>query len=54
MVGAVHLAHVTGWSIKRKDPTLFIAQNFFAISVALGTAIAAPQIAVQPLSSFLR
>jgi diguanylate cyclase len=52
MVGAVHLAHVTGWSIKRKDPTLFIAQNFFAISVALGTAIAAPQIAVQPLSSF--
>jgi diguanylate cyclase len=51
MVGTVYLAHATKWSLKRKDPTLFLPQQLFAISVALGTAVAAPQIAFQPFET---
>jgi len=51
MVGAVYLAHATRWSLKRKDPTLFLPQQLFAISIALGTAVAAPQIAFQPFAT---
>ena len=28
MVGMVYLAHATGWSLKRKDPTLFLPNSF--------------------------
>jgi diguanylate cyclase (GGDEF)-like protein len=51
MVGTVYLAHATRWSLKRKDPTLFLPQQLFAISVALGTAVAAPQIGFQPFAT---
>jgi diguanylate cyclase len=34
-----------------KDPTLFLPQQLYAIAVALGVAVAAPQIAFQPLAT---
>jgi diguanylate cyclase len=47
----VALAHESGWSRQLKDPTLFLPQQLWAITVALGTAAAAPQIAFQPFAT---
>ena len=51
LVGAVNLAHHSGWSRDCEDPTLFLPQQLYAITVALVAAIAAPQIAFQPLAT---
>jgi diguanylate cyclase (GGDEF)-like protein len=51
LVGAVALAHVTGWSLKQRDPTLFLPHQLYAIAVALGVALAAPQIGFQPFAT---
>ena len=52
-VGAVALAHVSSWSRKRPDPTLFLPQQLFAISIALLMAVLAPQIAFQPFATLI-
>ena len=41
---AIAWAHLSGWSRACKNPTLFLPQQFFAISVALIMALLAPQI----------
>lgn len=51
LVGVVNWAHSSGWSARRKDPTLFLPQQLYAITVALGVAAAAPQIGFQPLAT---
>ncbi|WP_158814761.1 GGDEF domain-containing protein [Methylocapsa sp. S129] len=51
LVGAVHWAHSSGWSHRQKDPTLFLPQQLYAISVALGVALVAPQIGFQPFAT---
>ncbi len=51
LVGAVELAHAAGWSLKRRDPTLFLPHLLYAIAVALGVAFAAPQIGFQPFAT---
>ena len=48
---AIAWAHLSGWSRLRKDPTLFLPQQFFAISVALVMAVLAPQIGFQPIAT---
>jgi diguanylate cyclase (GGDEF)-like protein len=49
--GAVGLAHLSGWSRKQADPTLFLPQQLFAISIALAVALMAPQIGFQPFAT---
>jgi diguanylate cyclase (GGDEF)-like protein len=49
--GAVALAQHSGWSHRRADPTLFLPQQLFAISIALGMTLLAPQIGFQPLAT---
>jgi diguanylate cyclase len=51
LVATVRVAHLSGWSLKRKDPTLFLPQQLFAIAVALGVALAAPAIGFQPFAT---
>ncbi|MBV9568970.1 MAG: GGDEF domain-containing protein [Hyphomicrobiales bacterium] len=51
LVGAINLAHHSGWSRDCKDPTLFLPQQLYAIAVALAVAMTAPQIAFQPLAT---
>jgi diguanylate cyclase len=51
LVGAVNLAHSSGWSRTRSDPTLFLPQQGYAIAVALCVALVAPQIGFQPLAT---
>ena len=51
LVGAVALAHAAGWSLKRRDPTLFLPHQLYAIAVALGVALTAPQIGFQPFAT---
>jgi diguanylate cyclase len=53
LVGIVNWAHRSGWSLKRTDPTLFLPQQLYAICVALGVAIAAPQIGFQPFATLI-
>jgi diguanylate cyclase len=53
LVGAMRWAHVSRWSLTRRDPTLFLPHQLYAIVVALGIAIAAPQIGFQPLATLL-
>ncbi|MBV9705287.1 MAG: GGDEF domain-containing protein, partial [Methylobacteriaceae bacterium] len=53
LVLTVNWAHWSGWSSKRKDPTLFLPQQLYAIAVALGAAIAAPQIGFQPIATLI-
>jgi diguanylate cyclase len=50
-VGSVFLAHASSWSRKQADPTLFLPQQLFAISIALAVAVLAPQIAFQPFAT---
>jgi diguanylate cyclase (GGDEF)-like protein len=47
----VFWAHTSRWSLKRRDPTLFLPQQLYAIAVALGVALAAPQIGFQPIAT---
>ncbi|HEY5330810.1 MAG TPA: hypothetical protein VIJ79_13060, partial [Acidobacteriaceae bacterium] len=49
--GAVAWAQHSGWSRKHADPTLFLPQQLFAISIALGMTLLAPQIGFQPLAT---
>jgi diguanylate cyclase (GGDEF)-like protein len=51
LVGAVALAHATGWSLKQPDPTLFLPHQLYAIAVALGVALTTPQIGFQPFAT---
>jgi diguanylate cyclase (GGDEF)-like protein len=51
LVGAVFVAHLTGWSLTRRDPTLFLPHQLCAIVIALGVAFAAPQIGFQPFAT---
>lgn len=51
VIAAVHFAYASGWSLKQSDPTLFLPQQLYAIAIALGVAIAAPQIGFQPLAT---
>lgn len=51
LIGAVALAHATGWSLGRRDPTLFLPHQLYAIAVALGVALVAPQIGFQPFAT---
>jgi diguanylate cyclase len=53
LFGAVGWAHLSGWSRTLADPTLFLPQQLFAISIALAMAIMAPQIGFQPLATLL-
>ena len=48
---AVAWAHLSGWSRGRNDPTLFLPQQLFAISIALIMAVLAPQIGFQPIAT---
>src|ERR1700760_679597 len=50
-VSAVALAHASAWSRRQADPTLFLPQQLFAISIALLMAAMAPQIAFQPFAT---
>ena len=50
---AVGWAHRSGWSRRLNDPTLFLPQQFFAITIALAMAIMAPQIGFQPFATLL-
>jgi diguanylate cyclase (GGDEF)-like protein len=43
--------HWSGWSRRRKDRTLFLPQQLYAIGVALMAAIVAPQIGFQPFAT---
>jgi diguanylate cyclase (GGDEF)-like protein len=47
----VALAHATGWSLGRRDPTLFLPHQLYAIAVALAVALFAPQIGFQPFAT---
>ena len=49
--GAVAWAQHSGWSRRRADPTLFLPQQLFAISIALGMTLLVPQIGFQPLAT---
>jgi diguanylate cyclase len=49
--GAVAWAQQSGWSRKLVDPTLFVPQQLFAISIALGMTLLVPQIGFQPLAT---
>ncbi|RKP44465.1 sensor domain-containing diguanylate cyclase [Pararobbsia silviterrae] len=51
IIGLVSLAHLTRWSLTRRDPTLFLPHQIFAALVCLGVVVAAPQIGFQPLST---
>ena len=51
LVGAVALAHATGWSVKQRDPTLFLPHQLSAIAIALGVALIAPQVGFQPFAT---
>lgn len=51
LLGAVRLAHASGWSRAQSDPTLFLPQQLYAIAVVLGVAAAAPQIGFQPFAT---
>jgi diguanylate cyclase len=51
LVLAVNLVQRDKRSRRLKDPTLFLPQQLYAIVVALGVAVAAPQIAFQPLAT---
>ena len=51
LVGVVALAHATRWSLTRRDPTLFLPHQLYAIAVALGVALFAPQIGFQPFAT---
>ena len=53
LFGAVGWAHASGWSRKLPDPTLFLPQQLFAISIALAMALVAPQIGFQPIATLL-
>lgn len=53
LVAIVNCAHRTGWSAKRKDPTLFLPQQLCAIAIALIAAILAPSIGFQPLATLI-
>jgi diguanylate cyclase (GGDEF)-like protein len=49
--GAVAWAQHSGWSRRLDDPTLFLPQQLFAISIALGMTLLVPQIGFQPLAT---
>jgi diguanylate cyclase len=51
LVGVVSFAHASGWSLKQRDPTLFLPHQLCAIAVALGVALVAPQIGFQPFAT---
>jgi diguanylate cyclase len=46
-------AHLSGWSRRRKDPSLFLPQHVASIVIALGYALAAPQIGFAPFVTLL-
>jgi diguanylate cyclase (GGDEF)-like protein len=48
---AVMWAHITRRSLKLRDPTLFLPQQIYAVVVALGVALVAPQIGFQPIAT---
>jgi diguanylate cyclase len=48
---AVAFAHESGWSRRRKDPTLFLPQQLWTMATCLGALAAAPQIGFQPLAT---
>jgi diguanylate cyclase len=48
---AVLWAHVSRRSLKMRDPTMFLPQQIYAIGVALGVAVVAPQIGFQPIAT---
>jgi diguanylate cyclase (GGDEF)-like protein len=50
-MGVVASAHASGWSRRAADPTLFLPQQIFAITIALAMAALAPQIAFQPFAT---
>jgi diguanylate cyclase (GGDEF)-like protein len=47
----VALVQHSGWSRRLADPTLFLPQQLFAISIALGMTLLVPQIGFQPLAT---
>jgi diguanylate cyclase (GGDEF)-like protein len=51
LVGAIDWAHTSGWSLGRRDPTLFLPHQLFATAIVLGVALLAPQIAFQPFAT---
>jgi diguanylate cyclase len=44
-------AHASRRSLQLRDPTLFLPQQIYAIAVALGVALLAPQIGFQPIAT---
>jgi diguanylate cyclase len=44
-------AHVSRRSLTMRDPTMFLPQQIYAIAVALGVALVAPQIGFQPIAT---
>ena len=53
LVATVRIAHLSGWSLKRRDPTLFLPQQLFAIGVVLVVAAVAPAIGFQLFATLL-
>jgi diguanylate cyclase (GGDEF)-like protein len=51
LFGGVALAHRSGWSARRSDPTLFLPQQLATIAIALIIAMMAPQIGFQPFAT---
>jgi diguanylate cyclase len=49
----VYLALRAGWSLRLADSSLFLAQEFGAAFLTLGLALAAPQIAIQPIGTWI-
>jgi diguanylate cyclase (GGDEF)-like protein len=49
----VYLALRAGWSLRLPDSSLFLAQEFGAALLTLGLALAAPQIAIQPIGTWI-
>jgi diguanylate cyclase len=50
---SVFLALRRGWRSRVADPSLFLYQQFCSILLALGLALVAPQIAVQPFGTWI-
>ena len=53
LVACVRVAHLSGWSLNRRDPTLFLPQQLFAIAVVLAVAATAPAIGFQLFATLL-
>ena len=51
LVGAIWSAHASGWSLARRDPTLFLPHQICVTAITLGAALFAPQIAFQPFAT---